>query len=73
MRNLQWVGLIVSAILAAYSVMRYRRRDYSRANMFTGLAVAFGLFVIALYPPIIDPLRNLLMMQNRWFSVIWMR
>ena len=71
MRNLQWVGLAVSAILAAYSFVRYRRRDYSRANLFTGLAVASGLFVIALYPPIVDPLRNLLMMQNRWFSVIF--
>ena len=71
MRNLQWVGVVVSLVLAAYSLARYHRHDYSRGNLFTGLAAAFGLFVIALYPPIVDPLRSLLMMQNRWFSVIF--
>lgn len=71
MRNLQWVGLVVSLAMAIYIVIAYRNRRYSRLNLLLGLALSVGLLLLSLYPPIVDPFRGLLMMQNRWFFVIF--
>ena len=72
MRNLQWAGIIVSAILAAFSIVQFRRKLFSRLNLFTGLAISLGLLIIAIFPAAIDPFRTLLMMENRWFSVTFL-
>jgi len=69
LRNLQWAGVIVSIILAAFSVAQFRKKSFSKLNLLTGLAISLGLLIIALFPAAIDPFRTLLMMQNRWFSV----
>jgi hypothetical protein len=71
MRNLQWAGIVASLAMASFSILRHRRHAYSRLNLLIGLLISLGLLGIALYPPIIDPIRDLLMMQNRWFSVIF--
>jgi len=72
MRNLQWAGVLISLALAIYAIAKYRSRRYSRLSSLVGLLMAAGLFGIAIYPPVIDPLRNLLMMENRWFSVLFL-
>ena len=72
MRNLQWIGLLVSVVLAGYSLLKYRAHRYSRLDLLIGLLGAVGLFLVALYPPIVDPFRELLMMQNRWFFTLFL-
>ncbi len=72
MRNLQWAGVLASMALAAFSIVQFRRKSFSRLNLLTGLAISLALLVIAIFPQAIDPFRTLLMMENRWFSVTFL-
>ncbi len=70
MRVLQYFGLFISFLIAGYSTWRYKRGAYSRTNYLIGLALALGLFVIALFPSAGDLIAVPLRME-RWNAVLF--
>jgi hypothetical protein len=69
-RELQIVGIFVSFLIAGYVFWKYKRGRYSRTNLTIGLVLAFGLFVISLFPSAGDLVAGPLRME-RWNAVLF--
>ena len=64
-RNIQYLGILVAAGLAAWSWVRFRRGLSRRLDMFVGFAIAGGLLLESLYPPAMDVVARVLTVGNR--------
>ena len=69
MRELQIAGIVVSFLIGGYGFWKYKRGRYSRVNFTISLALAAGLFVIALFPSAGDVVAGPLKME-RWNAVL---
>jgi hypothetical protein len=70
MRGLQIVGIVISFLIGGYGLWKYKRGRYSRMNYLISLALAFALFVIALFPSVGDLIAGPLQME-RWNAVLF--
>ena len=70
MRELQIAGIVASFLIAGYGLWKYKRGRYSRVNFIVSLALAAGLFVIALFPSAGDIVAGPLRME-RWNAVLF--
>jgi hypothetical protein len=70
MRTLQIAGIAVSFLIGGYGLWKYKRGRYSRGNFMVSLALAVGLFVIALFPSAGDLVAGPLRME-RWNAVLF--
>jgi len=71
MRELQYFGLFVSAIIALYGLWKFKRRVYNRNLFLITIVIAAGLFIISLFPSAGDLIATPLRME-RWNGVIFL-
>lgn len=70
MRELQIAGIVISFMIGGYGLWKYKRGRYNRTNFLISLALATGLFVIALFPSAGDLVAGPLRME-RWNAVLF--
>ena len=65
MSDLRLVGLVSSLLIFAFVIWQYAKRRFRRGDLLLGLIIAFSLAGVALYPPIVNGLQELLRVQTR--------
>lgn len=69
MRELQIAGIVVSFLIGGYGLWKYKCGRHSRVSFMISMALAVGLFVIALFPSAGDIVAGPLKME-RWNAVL---
>lgn len=70
MRELQFVGLILSLLIGLYGILKYKSGRYGQVNFLITSAVASALFALSLAPALGDLLARPLQM-DRWNAVLF--
>ena len=70
-RNIQFLGILVALAVAGYSISRFRARTFRPLDLMIGLLFTIALVAVSLYPPLIDPFRQLMTVGNRWNFVFF--
>lgn len=70
MTDARIAGLVVAAVLLLWTVSARRRSNLSRAEMFGWTAVSVVMAALSIFPPLAEPFRALLRLENRLFAVL---
>jgi len=65
MSDLRLVGLFSSLLIFVFVIWQYVKRRFRRGDLLLGLLIAASLAGVALYPPIVNGLQELLRAQTR--------
>lgn len=63
-------GVIVAALFAAYGIVRYRHRGWSKFDLLLSISIASGVAVVSVFPQIGEIFVELLGLQNRAFALL---
>lgn len=70
MSSIRFAGIIVSVIVLAYTIFKYRQEHYRRLDLMIGLIVGLGLGILSVFPAAANVLTEIFRLQNRLFAIL---
>ncbi|WP_273847010.1 glycosyltransferase family 2 protein [Rubrobacter calidifluminis] len=68
--HIRFAGILVAAIIAAASILAYKRGRWRRFDLLLALIVAAGVAVFSVFPKVGDVLLYVFQLQNRGFAIL---